>query len=111
MLSLGSLFKRQPSAMVGLDVSTSSVKLVELGRNKAGDLVLERCAMELLPRGAIVEGNIEKFEEVVDAIRRVIKKCGTRTKNGSTPQPAQGSSAVESVSSTPQYRPRGGPVP
>ncbi|MEA3393460.1 MAG: pilus assembly protein PilM, partial [Pseudomonadota bacterium] len=38
MISLGSLFSRQPEPMLGLDVSSSSVKLVELGRNKAGQL-------------------------------------------------------------------------
>ncbi len=67
--------------MLGLDISSSSVKLVELGRNKAGQLVLERCAIELLESGWIADGNIEKFDEVAEAVRRLIKKSGTRTKN------------------------------
>ena len=53
--------------MFGLDISSSSVKLVELGRDKAGNLVLERCAIEPLERGWISDGNIEKFDEVADA--------------------------------------------
>lgn len=49
--------------MLGLDISSSSVKLVELGRDKAGNLVLERCAIEPLERGWITDGNVEKFDE------------------------------------------------
>jgi type IV pilus assembly protein PilM len=67
--------------MIGLDVSSSSVKLVELGRDAAGQLVLERCAMEPLERGWVTDGNIEKFDEVAEAVRRVVKKSGTRCKN------------------------------
>ena len=67
--------------MLGLDISSSSVKLVELGQNKAGALVLDRCAIEPLERGWITDGNIEKFDEVADAVRRLVKKSGTKTKN------------------------------
>ena len=67
--------------MLGLDISSSSVKLVELGRDKAGMLVLERCAIEPLERGWITDGNIEKFDEVAEAVRRLVRKSGTRTKN------------------------------
>jgi len=81
LISLGSLFSRQPAPLLGLDVSTSGVKLVELGLDKAGKLVLERCAMEPLERGWITDGNIEKFDEVAEAIRRLVKKSGTKTRN------------------------------
>ena len=81
MISLESLFSRQPAPLLGIDISSSSVKLVELGRDKAGALVLERCAIEPLERGWITDGNIEKFDEVAEALRRLVKKSGTRTKN------------------------------
>ena len=81
MISLGSLFSRQPAPLLGLDISSSSVKLVELGRDKAGNLVLERCAIEPLERGWINDGNIEKFDEVAEALRRLVKKSGAKTKN------------------------------
>ena len=81
LISLGSLFSRQPAPLLGLDISSSSVKLVELGRDRDGNLVLERCAIEPLERGWISEGNVEKFDEVADAVRRVVKKSGTRAKN------------------------------
>ena len=81
MATLGSLFSRQSAPLLGVDISSSSVKLVELDRDQTGTLVLERCAIEPLERGWIVDGNIEKFDEVAEAVRRVVKKSGTRTKN------------------------------
>ncbi len=81
MISLGALFSRQPAPMLGLDISSSSVKLVEIGRDKAGNLVLERCAIEPLERGWFVDGNVEKFDEVAEAVRKLVKKSGTKTKN------------------------------
>lgn len=81
MSALGSLFSRQPASLIGLDISSSSVKLVELGRDKSGELVLEHCGIEPLERGWVVDGNVEKFEEVAEAMRRVVKKTGTRTRN------------------------------
>ena len=74
--------------MLGLDISSSSVKLVELSRNKAGNLVLDRCAIEPLERGWITDGNVEKFDEVADAVRRLVKKSGTRTRNVAMALPA-----------------------
>jgi type IV pilus assembly protein PilM len=71
---------------VGLDVSASS-KLVELSRDRAGRFTLDRCAIEP-ERGWINEGNIEKFDEVVEAARRLIKKSGTKAKNVAMALPA-----------------------
>ena len=81
MIDLRTLFSRKSAPLLGLDVSSSSVKLVELDRDSSGKLVLERCAIEVLERGWIVDGNIEKYDEVADAIRRALKKSGSRTKN------------------------------
>jgi type IV pilus assembly protein PilM len=55
--------------------------LVELSLDKTGNLVLDRCATEPLAVGSITDGNIEKFDEVADVVRRLIKKSGTRTQN------------------------------
>ncbi len=81
MSSFALLFRRQPRPLLGLDISSSSVKLVELGRNAIGKLILERCAIEPLERGWITDGNIEKFDEVAEAVRRVVRKSGSRTRN------------------------------
>lgn len=65
---------------MGLDISASSLKLVELGRDRSGNLRLLRCATEPLERGWIHEGNIEKFDEVAQAIQRLVRRVGTRTR-------------------------------
>jgi type IV pilus assembly protein PilM len=88
LISLASLFSRQPAPLLGLDISSSSVKLVELGRDKDGNLVLERCAIEPLERGWVTDGNVEKFDEVAEAMRRVVKKSGSKTKNVAMALPA-----------------------
>jgi type IV pilus assembly protein PilM len=81
LISLGSLFNRQQPALLGVDIGSSSVMLVELSLGKAGNLVLDRCAIEPLEPGWVTDGNIEKFDEVADVVRRLIKKSGTRTQN------------------------------
>ncbi|MFM2120959.1 MAG: hypothetical protein RL722_2427 [Pseudomonadota bacterium] len=71
---------RRATALIGLDVSSSGVKLVELGRLPSGDYVVERLASESFEKGWIVDGQIEKFDEVADMVRRVLAKSGTKTK-------------------------------
>lgn len=80
-LDLGSLIGKKNTPLVGLDISTSGVKLVELSQVGKNELRLERFASEPLPRGAVVDGNIENIEQVADAVRRVWKKSGTRAKH------------------------------
>src|SRR5512145_1829775 len=74
------LLGRKHPPMIGLDISSSSVKLVELGQSAAGEFVVERFASEPFEKGWITDGQIEKFDEVADAVRRVVTKSGTRTK-------------------------------
>ncbi len=80
-LDLGSLIGKANSPLVGLDISTSGVKLVELSLVGKNELRLERFASESLPRGAVVDGNIENIEQVSEAVRRVWKKSGTKAKH------------------------------
>ncbi|HLO96142.1 MAG TPA: pilus assembly protein PilM [Burkholderiaceae bacterium] len=75
------LLGRKHPPMIGLDISSSSVKLVELSQNKNGEMVLERFAMESFEKGWIADGQIEKFDEVADAVRRVVARSGTKTRD------------------------------
>ncbi len=77
---LDGLMGGKQTPLVGLDISSSSVKLVELGQSGSGEYVLERFATESFEKGWIADGQIEKFDEVADAVRRVVQKSGTRTK-------------------------------
>jgi len=77
---LDTLLGRKHAQMIGLDISSSSVKLVELSQTNTGEYVLERFASEPFEKGWIADGQIEKFDEVAEAVRKVVTKSGTRTK-------------------------------
>lgn len=77
---LDTLLSRKHSPMIGLDISSSGVKLVELSQTNTGEYVLERFASEPFEKGWIADGQIEKFDEVAEAVRKVVSKSGSRTK-------------------------------
>lgn len=80
-IDLSSFLLKKKGPLVGLDISTSGIKLVELSDCGGGMLRLDRYASEVLPVGAISDGNIDNIEQVAEAVRRVWKKSGTRSKN------------------------------
>ena len=81
MSILQSLFSAGGSkSMVGLDISSSAVKLLELG--KRGDqYVVEAYAVEPLPVNAVTDKQIADPEPVAEAIKRAVQRAGTRTRN------------------------------
>lgn len=81
VLDIGSLFDKKPPPLVGIDISASSVRLVELSDAGNDQLRLERYASEPLPRGAVVDGNIENIDQVTEVVRRLWKKSGATTRN------------------------------
>ena len=87
-LDLASLLGRKNPPLIGLDISTSDIKLVEISEGGNKGFKLERYGSELLPKGAVVDGNIENIEQVSEAIRRVIKKSGASVKNVALAMPA-----------------------
>jgi type IV pilus assembly protein PilM len=74
------LLGRKHVPMIGLDISSSSAKLVELSKSATGEYVLERMASEPFEKGWITDGQIEKFDEVVIAVRKLLDKSGTKTR-------------------------------
>lgn len=87
MPDLKSLFGGATPPLVGLDISSSGVRLVELAETGKDGLRVERCAVEALPRGAVADGNIENLDQVVDAVRRLLKKSGTRARHAALGMP------------------------
>ncbi|RCS56590.1 pilus assembly protein PilM [Parvibium lacunae] len=79
-IDFSQLLKKRSPPLIGVDISTSSVKLVELSQAK-GKLRLERYAIEPLARGVVVDGNLENIEAVGEAVKRAAKKAGSRVKN------------------------------
>ncbi|HEU4621091.1 MAG TPA: pilus assembly protein PilM [Burkholderiaceae bacterium] len=78
---LRSLLSSKSPPLVGLDISTTSVKLVEIAEAGRSNYRLVRYAIEPLPKGAVVDGNIDNIEAVSEAVRRVWRKSGTRLRN------------------------------
>jgi type IV pilus assembly protein PilM len=78
---LDRILGRQHPPVIGLDISSSSVKLVELSQGGNGELILERLGSEPFEKGWITDGQIEKFDEVAEAVKRVVTKSGTKTRN------------------------------
>lgn len=74
-------FSSKTPPLIGLDIGSSSVKLVELTQSLGGNLRLERYAIEQLPRGAVVDGNIDKIDVVAEAVRRAYRRAECRVKN------------------------------
>lgn len=76
-----SLFRPSVRSLIGLDVSASSVKMVELADAGRGGIRLERYAIESLPRDAVADGNIASLEAVAEALKRGWKRMNTPTKH------------------------------
>ena len=81
-------FSPKTPPLIGLDIGSSSVKIVELSEAGKGVMRLERYAIEPLPRGAVVDGNIDKIEVVADAVKRAWRKAGGKVRNAAMALPA-----------------------
>lgn len=69
---------RKKPPLVGIDISSTSIKLIELGRSGNGYRV-ENYAVEPLPAGAVVEKQISDVSAVANAISNAIKKADIKT--------------------------------
>jgi type IV pilus assembly protein PilM len=70
---LSRFFKNKASLMVGLDIGSHAVKAVLLNQ-KDDEYVLEAIATEPMPRGAIVDREIQDIEAVGSVIAKIRKK-------------------------------------
>jgi type IV pilus assembly protein PilM len=75
------IFTPKAPPLLGMDISSSAVKMVELADAGKGAQRVERYAIEGLPKDSVLDGNIANLEAVAEAVRRAWKKLGTRTKN------------------------------
>jgi len=75
----GSLLAKKRQPILGIDMSASSVKVLELARD--GDHYrVERYAVEPMPQNAMVEHSITEVEQVAQALSRAVKRSGSRIK-------------------------------
>jgi len=70
------LFGKKNDTLLGIDISSSSVKLLELSRS--GDKFrVEAYAVEPLPANSVVEKNINDAELVGEVVKKVVSKSRT----------------------------------
>ncbi|HEX7340388.1 MAG TPA: pilus assembly protein PilM [Rhodanobacteraceae bacterium] len=75
-----SLFTPKTAPLVGVDISSTAVRLLQLGRS-GGRYRVEHYAVEPLPANAVVEKNIVEVEVVGEAVKRALARSGSKLKH------------------------------
>ncbi len=92
------LFGRKNTPLLGVDISSTSVKLLELVPS-GSRIRVESYAVEPLPPNSVVEKSITDAQLVGEAVRRAVKKSGTRSKNAACA--VSGASVITKIISMP----------
>jgi len=82
------IFTVKSPALIGVDISSTSIKLVELSDMGKGVHRLERYVVEALPKDVVTDGNIANLDQVSDGLKRAWKRLGTRNRNVALALPA-----------------------
>ncbi|NOT85406.1 MAG: pilus assembly protein PilM [Methylococcaceae bacterium] len=72
-------FNKKQTAVLGIDISTAAIKLLELSRDGARYKV-ESYAVAALPQDAVVDKNIANVEIIAEALKKAVKQSGTKLK-------------------------------
>ncbi|MEQ1600851.1 MAG: pilus assembly protein PilM [Methylophilaceae bacterium] len=81
-------FTERTPPLIGVDISSMSVKIVELTDGGKGVYRLDSYAISSLPKDAIVDGNIVNLDQVSDAVSRAWKLLNSREKRVALALPA-----------------------
>ena len=76
-----SLIGSKSRQLAGLDISSSSVKMLELVPGDRGGLCVERYVIEPFSGDAVVDGNINDFDAAADGLHRALRRFGAGIKN------------------------------
>lgn len=68
-------FNLRPKNVVGIDLGTSAVKVAELVKTKGENYKLAKYASVTLPEGTIMEDEIVKEEDLINAIKRACREA------------------------------------
>jgi type IV pilus assembly protein PilM len=74
-----SFFKKSSNNVLGLDISASAVKLIEL-KEKGSRYQVESFAVAVLPENAVVDNNFANIEAIGHAISVAVERSGTKLK-------------------------------
>ena len=83
-----SIFGSKARALIGVDISSSSVKMVELASDGKGGYRVERYTIEVLPKDVVSDGNVVNLEAAAESVKRAWKKLATSTKQVAIALPA-----------------------
>jgi type IV pilus assembly protein PilM len=75
------LFRPKAPPLIGTDLSSSAIKMVELAETGQGSYRLERYAIEPLPRDCVIDGNLNNLEAIGEALKRCHKRLGSNVRN------------------------------
>lgn len=79
MSSLEAIFAKKRQPCVGIDISSSAIKVLEFSRTSKQYRV-ERFGVEPVPQNAVVEHAIAEVEQVAEAVGRAVKRAGIKIK-------------------------------
>ena len=82
------VFRTKSPSLIGVDISSTSIKLVELSDAGNGAYRLERYAVETLPKDTVADGNIANLDQVSEALRRAFKRLGSHNRKIALALPA-----------------------
>ncbi|NNJ98633.1 MAG: pilus assembly protein PilM [Gammaproteobacteria bacterium] len=74
-----SLLSRKKPVILGLDISSTSVKLLELEQD-GNNYIVKSLAVEPLPDNAVVEKNFQDVGAIGETIQKAVKRSGTKAK-------------------------------
>ena len=74
-----SLLSRKKPVILGLDISSTSVKLLELEQD-GDNYRVQSLAVEPLPDNAVVEKSFQDVEAIGETIQKAVKRSGTKAK-------------------------------
>jgi type IV pilus assembly protein PilM len=74
-----SLLSRKKPVILGLDISSTSVKLLELEQD-GENYIVKSLAVEPLPDNAVVEKNFQDVGAIGETIQKAVKRSGTKAK-------------------------------
>lgn len=80
------LFRKKSDTLLGIDISSSAVKLVELSRS-AGRYQIEAYAIEPLPANAMVDRNLAEVEGVAQALTRALARSRSKVRQAAVALP------------------------
>ncbi len=81
-------FNESTPPLIGVDISTSAVKMVELSAVGKGAYRLEGYSIAAIPKDAITDGNVVGLEQVSDAVKLAWKLLGSREKRAALALPS-----------------------